>query len=154
MKRMRSKTLLPALSTILLAGGAFAEDNLTKLGQFKTTGVTEFTTIAVPGIEIATDLTEITYWHFICAQHQVVFAEGAASESLYTGPEALKMLGAEARAEIYQIFPQLRDAPPHYAPKPARPILSQEDSKSPIFQHYRSRTALCRQNSDAGMRPV
>ena len=46
MKRMRSKTLLPALSTILLAGGAFAEDNLTKLGQFKTTGVTEFTTLA------------------------------------------------------------------------------------------------------------
>ena len=55
------------------------------------------------------------------------------AESLYTGPEALKMLGAEARAEIYQIFPQLRDAPPHYAPKPARPILSQEDSKSLIF---------------------
>ena len=46
MKRMQSKTLLPALSTILLAGGALAEDNLTKLGQFKTTGVTEFTTIA------------------------------------------------------------------------------------------------------------
>ena len=68
--------------------------------------------IGVPGIEIAIDLTEITYWHFICDQHQVVFAEGAASESLYTGPEALKMLGAEARAEIYQIFPELRDAPP------------------------------------------
>ena len=49
MKRMRSKTLLPALSTILLAGGALAEDNLTKLGQFKTTGVTEFTTIAQDG---------------------------------------------------------------------------------------------------------
>jgi Ca2+-binding RTX toxin-like protein len=110
--------------------------------------------IGVPGIEIAIDLTEITYWHFICDQHQVVFAEGAASESLYTGPEALKMLGAEARAEIYQIFPELRDAPPHYAPKPARPILTQAESKSLIFQHYRSRTALCRQNSDAGMRPV
>ena len=49
MKRMRSKTLLPALSTILLAGGALAENNLTKLGQFKTTGVTEFTTIAQDG---------------------------------------------------------------------------------------------------------
>jgi hypothetical protein len=45
--------------------------------------------IGVPGIEIAIDLTEITYWHFICDHHQVVFAEGAASESLYTGPEAL-----------------------------------------------------------------
>lgn len=46
MKRMRSKQLLPVLSAILLASGALAEDNLTKLGQFKTTGVTEFTTIA------------------------------------------------------------------------------------------------------------
>jgi glucose/arabinose dehydrogenase len=49
MKRMRSKQLLPVLSAILLASGALAEDNLTKLGQFKTTGVTEFTTIAQDG---------------------------------------------------------------------------------------------------------
>ncbi|MDB2608920.1 PQQ-dependent sugar dehydrogenase [Paracoccaceae bacterium] len=46
---MRSKQLLPVLSAILLASGALAEDNLTKLGQFKTTGVTEFTTIAQDG---------------------------------------------------------------------------------------------------------
>jgi glucose/arabinose dehydrogenase len=49
MKRIRSKQLLPVLSAILLASGALAEDNLTKLGQFKTTGVTEFTTIAQDG---------------------------------------------------------------------------------------------------------
>ena len=49
MKRMQSKQLLPVLSAILLASGALAEDNLTKLGQFKTTGVTEFTTIAQDG---------------------------------------------------------------------------------------------------------
>ena len=49
MKRMPSKQLLPVLSAILLASGALAEDNLTKLGQFKTTGVTEFTTIAQDG---------------------------------------------------------------------------------------------------------
>ena len=49
MKRMRSTQLLPVLSAILLASGALAEDNLTKLGQFKTTGVTEFTTIAQDG---------------------------------------------------------------------------------------------------------
>ena len=100
MKRMRSTQLLPVLSAILLASGALAEDNLTKLGQFKTTGVTEFTTIAQDG-----------------------------------------PAGTSRR-------------PPHYAPKPARPILTQAESKSLIFQHYRSRTALCRQNSDAGMRPV
>ena len=49
MKRMRSTQLLPVLSAILLASGALAEDNLTKLGQFKTIGVTEFTTIAQDG---------------------------------------------------------------------------------------------------------
>ena len=49
MKRMRSKQLLPVLSAILLASGALAEDNLTKLGQFKTPGVTEFTTMAQEG---------------------------------------------------------------------------------------------------------
>lgn len=59
--------------------------------------------IGVLGIEIAIDLTEVTYWHFICDQHQVVFAEGTASESLYTGPEALKVLGAKARAKITDI---------------------------------------------------
>ena len=62
-----------------------------------------------------------------------VFAEGAATESLYTGPETLKMLRTGTRAEIYQIFPQLRDAQPHYAPNPARPILSRQESKSHIF---------------------
>ena len=35
MKRMRIKQLLPVLSAILLASGALAEDNLTKLGQLK-----------------------------------------------------------------------------------------------------------------------
>ena len=40
---------MPALSTILLASGVLAKDNSTKLGQFKSTGVTEFTTIAQEG---------------------------------------------------------------------------------------------------------
>ena len=34
-------------------------------------------------------------------------AEGAASESLFTGPEALKSVPAKARDELMQLFPNL-----------------------------------------------
>ena len=68
--------------------------------------------IGVPGTEIANRPEPKSPSGILSAINiKWCLQEGAASESLYTGPEALKMLGAEARAEIYQIFPELRDAP-------------------------------------------
>jgi hypothetical protein len=49
----------------------------------------------------------VTYVHVLFDRHEVVFAEGAQSESLYTGDEALKALGEAARAEIFRLFPDL-----------------------------------------------
>lgn len=40
--------------------------------------------------KIAEDMAEVTYWHFLFEAHQVVFSNGAATESLFTGPVALK----------------------------------------------------------------
>ncbi|MFS4437270.1 Hint domain-containing protein [Paracoccaceae bacterium GXU_MW_L88] len=60
-----------------------------------------------PGIEIADDVAEITYVHFLCDQHEVVTAEGALAETLYLGPQALDMLGQDAVHEILTIFPDL-----------------------------------------------
>ena len=40
---------------------------------------------ALPGIAIDTNVTEVEYFHILLANHEVVFAEGAATESLYTG---------------------------------------------------------------------
>lgn len=60
----------------------------------------------------------IEYFHMLFERHEVVYANGAEAESLFTGPEALKTVGAAALEEIYQIFPELMDA--SYEPIGAR----------------------------------
>ena len=49
----------------------------------------------------------MTYYHLLFDRHEVVLAEGAWSESLYTGPEALRGLTPEAREEMAVLFPSL-----------------------------------------------
>ncbi len=73
--------------------------------------------LEVEGVEIVNDVAEVEYWHFLLNDHQVVFSNGARTETLYTGPEALKAVGPEARAEIFHIFPELQNPQvPQHAP--------------------------------------
>ena len=84
------------------------------------------------GIEIAADAAEVTYLHLLFDGHEVVYAEGAASESLYTGAEALKSLGEAARAEIIAIFPELADDTPRPG---ARPFLTGRQGRDLAARH-------------------
>lgn len=52
---------------------------------------------------------DVTYVHFLCDRHQIVSAEGLATESFYPSPLALSGIEADARAELLLIFPELRD---------------------------------------------
>ncbi|RMC34428.1 Hint domain-containing protein [Paracoccus alkanivorans] len=63
----------------------------------------------IDGIEIATDVAGVEYFHILFDRHEVVMANGAETESLYTGSEALKALGEAARKEIFTLFPELRN---------------------------------------------
>ncbi|TWI31191.1 Hint domain-containing protein [Paracoccus sulfuroxidans] len=65
--------------------------------------------LQIDGIEVAEDLTGVTYVHFLFDAHQIVFANGAASESMHTGEQALKSIGPSAVAEIHELFPELRN---------------------------------------------
>lgn len=47
------------------------------------------------------------YWHMLFDRHEIVFAEGAASESLHPGTVALDAVGEAARAEMLTLFPEL-----------------------------------------------
>ena len=76
--------------------------------------------VGVPGITVDTELQSVEYFHLLFDQHEVVFAEGAPTESLFTGPEALKSIGAAASAEIAVIFPEIEAAA--YAPVLARDV--------------------------------
>jgi hypothetical protein len=54
-----------------------------------------------------TPMPEVTYLHLILDAHEVIFAEGVATESLFLGAEAIEALDKDTLAEIAEIFPEL-----------------------------------------------
>lgn len=74
--------------------------------------------VGLPGIEIDQDAAETTYVHVLFDSHEIVFAEDAPTESLFTGQQALNAVGGAARKEIFTLFPEL--ASKDYAPTSAR----------------------------------
>ena len=91
------------------------------------------------GIDIAHDLTSVTYVHFLFDAHQIVVANGAETESLYTGAEALKTVPAEAREEILALFPQLGAGT---TPAAARPLLSGRMGRKLAQRHAQNHKVL------------
>ena len=64
--------------------------------------------LQIEGIDVVADGAEVTYVHFLFDDHQIVISNGAETESLYTGAEALRSVGEAAREEILALFPELR----------------------------------------------
>ncbi|MGH1577615.1 Hint domain-containing protein [Planktotalea sp.] len=50
---------------------------------------------------------EITYYHILTAQHDIVFANGAPAETLFLGSSSQPALSDEAIEEISTLFPEL-----------------------------------------------
>ncbi|MBO9453822.1 Hint domain-containing protein [Paracoccus sp. R12_1] len=75
--------------------------------------------LQIDGIDTADDMADVTYVHFMFDAHQLVCSNGAMTESLFTGPQAMKSVGAEARREILELFPEIEATPA----EPARPLV-------------------------------
>ncbi|TWI38107.1 Hint domain-containing protein [Paracoccus sulfuroxidans] len=98
--------------------------------------------LQIEGIDIARDLETVEYFHFLFDQHEIVLSEGAETESLYTGPEALKTVGYAARTEIFTLFPELRDADPANKPDGARFLVSGRMGRKLAVRHIQNRKQL------------
>lgn len=61
----------------------------------------------LPGIFIDEQVGDVEYFHLVFDRHEVIFAEGSATESLYFGAQTIKSLRQEARAEITALFPEI-----------------------------------------------
>lgn len=96
--------------------------------------------LAIDGIDIATDLEHVTYWHFLLDQHEVVFANDAPSESLFPGPQALKSLPTAAVKEIFTLFPELKSLT--YNPLPARTLIGDRSVEQLARRHMKNDRAL------------
>lgn len=58
-------------------------------------------------IRVASDLAEFEYYHVMFESHQTIFSEGLPTESFHPGDMAMKSLSEAARAEVFEIFPEL-----------------------------------------------
>ena len=72
--------------------------------------------VGLRGVETATDIATVTYVHLLCSRHVIVTANGAATETLFPGPQALAALARPAREAVRALLPEK-------APRPARPLL-------------------------------
>ncbi|MFN3276691.1 MAG: Hint domain-containing protein [Paracoccus sp. (in: a-proteobacteria)] len=94
--------------------------------------------VGTGGITVVADAAGVDYWHFMFDSHQVVYSEGATTESLFTGPEALKAVSEEGRRELMELLPQLQDA--SFAP--ARALIGGRQGRNLAGRHRRNGTAL------------
>lgn len=63
----------------------------------------------IDGIDIDDSAADLDYFHLLFDRHEIVVSEGAETESLFTGAEALRSVEPAARAEILALFPELLD---------------------------------------------
>ncbi|AGT08363.1 Hint domain-containing protein [Paracoccus aminophilus] len=93
--------------------------------------------LQLDGVDIAEDMEDVEYFHFMFDQHEVVLSNGAETESLYAGPEALKALSPEAVNEILALFPELKQ--PDYVMPPARILASGRQARKLAVRHRQNR---------------
>lgn len=84
--------------------------------------------LPLPGIYVDTTVLDVVYYHLVFDQHEIIFAEGAATESLYTGIEALRSISDDAREELLTMFPELAEQETSMTPARIIPKDSQQKS--------------------------
>lgn len=65
----------------------------------------------------------VQYWHMLLDEHHTVFSNGAATETLFPGKEALGAVSDSSRKEILSLYPFLADPAQQVHFKPCRPFV-------------------------------
>lgn len=90
----------------------------------------------MPGISVDRSAGYVTYWHFLFDHHELVFSEGAATESFYTSPQSMTELDQVSRTEILALFPELARRTDW--PTPARPIVQGRQQNRLLERHQKN----------------
>lgn len=100
--------------------------------------------VLIDGIDIV-ESDGVEYYHFLFDDHQIVFSNGARTESMYTGPEALKAVSPEAREEILTIFPEV--AAIDYKALSCRPLANGRMGRKLAIRHKNNAKTLYSEQS-------
>ncbi|MEM6727098.1 MAG: Hint domain-containing protein [Pseudomonadota bacterium] len=74
----------------------------------------------------------VSYHHLLFDRHEIVLAEGAPTESLHLGDQALRAMDRAQRDELREIFPDLRLA------IPARPVAERKSAREVVRRHAKN----------------
>ena len=88
--------------------------------------------LGLSGIEVLNPAEGVVYLHLLLDRHEILNSNGAWSESLYTGPQAIRGLPPAARRELRAIFPELNSGHP---PTGARRFLSGREGRRLALRH-------------------
>lgn len=91
-------------------------------------------------VEIVQDEDEVEYFHLLFDQHEIIYANGAPTESLFTGPVAMQSLGPEARADVLRLFPELMYVTE--LPRPARKCIGGRKGQQLAQRHRKNHQPL------------
>lgn len=94
----------------------------------------------LPGIFVDERCDHVVYFHLLFDQHELIFAEGTPTESLFVGPEAFRTLKPEVREELTAIFPQIDQL--WHCEKPARYIPSAKQQRRLVARHAKNNKPL------------
>ena len=149
----------PKLAPILIRAGALGDDQPTRdlrvspnhrmllrskiahrmFGRSEVLVAAKFLT-AIPGVEVDESARSVTYVHFLLNDHQIVFAEGCPSETLFTGPQALATLQPDQLNEIRTIFPQIDAHMQDCLPTPARHLVQGRLGRRLVERHLKNQS--------------
>lgn len=93
--------------------------------------------VGMNGIAQVGEFDPVVYVHVLLDAHQILMANGAPAESLYTGEEALRSLSAAARAEIFALFPECKDAH-NPAPLACKSVSRNGDVEALLLRHQKN----------------
>ena len=96
--------------------------------------------LELDGVEIATDVADVEYFHILLDRHEIIFAHGLGTESLYTGPMAIRAMSIDAQIEVFSLFPDLMR---HDAETPsARPLLAGKKARHMVSRHIKNQRPI------------
>lgn len=90
----------------------------------------------LPGIHVDETVEIVEYFHLIFRNHEVIFAEGAPTESFLLNSETLKTLSKAQRDEFVSLFPEAGKS--GYAKAPANVIPSRLLQKELVRRHMKN----------------
>ena len=95
--------------------------------------------LQLEGVDVVDTDAPITYYHIMTPEHQLIMAHGCLGETLFTGPQALRMIPAESRRELHALLPDIdigtTPVRPHLRGRPLDKVIARHQDHRRNFTH-------------------